>query len=91
MVDYVRNVEAIEHELVQLKSKTVIVTVPIFGKVNLSLAGELEVVQTKEFACAFHISSPMGWSIVFTAEDVLSIKPITNQEFAKVINLGKSQ
>lgn len=78
-------------ELTQLKGKSVIVIVPNVGKASMSLGGELQVVQGKDFSCGFHISSPLGgWALIFFAEDVNSIEPSPSQTLTKVIRLKKT-
>ena len=85
------NLEQTEAELLSLKGKSVIVTVPFAGKASLSLAGELEVVQNTELACGFHLSSSFGsWALIFLPSDVESIQPSVSTAFTKVLNLKKS-
>ena len=85
------NTEQIEHELVLMKGKKVIVIVPNVGKASMSLGGELQVVQTKEFTCGFHIHSPLGgWALIFFAEDVNSIEPSPSEPLIKVVRLKKT-
>ena len=88
-----RNIEAIEHEVVQLNGKEVILTIPVgLGRANMSLGGTLGVVQNKDFVCGFHLANPIaGIALVFFADDVESLQAPTtgNEVFAKVINLTK--
>ena len=83
------NTEQIEYELTQIKGKLVYVIVPVSIGASISLAGELQVVETEEHSVGFHVTS-MGMAIIFFAEDIQSLEPSLTQSFIKTIRLKKS-
>jgi len=65
------NIEKLEHDLVLLNNKPVVLVAPSFGHVSFSYAGELAVITTPEHAVGFHLTNQMGVvAVIFFVDDV---------------------
>lgn len=69
------NIELLEHQLVLLDDKPVVVVAPSFGHVSFSYAGNLSVIKTPEHTVGFHLTNQLGGvAIIFFADDVVNLE-----------------
>ena len=83
------NTEQIEHELVQIKDKTIFLIVPLVGDSSMSVAGTLQVVTTEEHSVGFHLDTFMPLAIIFYADDVQLLEGSKSQNVAMTVRLKK--
>jgi hypothetical protein len=81
-----RNVEQIEYELTLLKDKSIILIIPMVGRVSMSILGDLQVVEC-DHKVGFHLSTTMPMAIIFYAEDVEAIEPSQGEGVRKVVRI----
>lgn len=69
------NIERMEHELVLLNGKPIVLVAPSFGHVSYSYAGNLSVISTPEHTVGFHLTNQLGGvAIIFFADDVANLE-----------------
>ena len=83
-----RNVEQIEHELTKLKGNRVFVIIPMSGMTSLSMAGDLQLVETQDHMVGFHLTGH-DIALIFFAEDVQSLEAPLTEGYVKTIRMLK--